>query len=208
MLFIIIINSITTYIQFHQLLKFADDTCSSSSYIVCMWCCRYRRMRICKQEFLCIWVTGGRTWHQKCNLRSKRSLTLRMATFNITPQEPFSFTKWIWKTGYNGSNISTNFISCQVWWQNPTQTKLTRLPTYSMSSNQLEDILLSYQLTGEEAKKCITVLGLKGILSSIELLLMSILNSIDRFKNHRKQSMHSLLQPYADWWNIADLLNN
>ena len=101
-----------------------------------------------------------------------------MATFIIAPPEPFSFTQWIWKAGHNGSNISTNFISCQVWWQNPTQIKLTRLPTYSMSSNQLEDILLSYQLTGEEAKKCITVLGVKGILSSIEMLLMSILNSL------------------------------
>ena len=163
---------------------------------------------ICKQEFLCTWVTRGRTWHQKCNLRSKRLLTFKGGNLQYYSSRTFliysvNLENWPqWIQYFHRFHQLSGLVA------KSNSSKLTHLPTYSMSSNQLEDILLSYQLTGEEAKKCITVLGLKGILSNIEMLLMSILSSIDRFRNHRKHSMHSSLQPYADWWKIANLLNN
>ena len=57
----------------------------------------------------------------------------------------------------NGSNISTNSVCLSAL---VTKSDCYQINTFTYNmSNQVDDILLSYQLTDEEAKKCITVMG-------------------------------------------------
>ena len=78
--------------------------------------------------------------------------TLRMAAFNIIPPESFSctqLTNWLqWIQCFDYFHQMSGLV---------TSTKLTYLPIHSMNT-KVEDISLSFQLTGQEAKKYTTLL--------------------------------------------------